>query len=86
MVVTRVRSHGCKTDISLSVLIVYKYKCILQPLELVGHSQILRALALGNLSVPKQLVSAAEDYIIIWNLQQARKQFEKGKYIVLFKP
>ncbi|XP_060577930.1 WD repeat-containing protein 27-like isoform X2 [Ruditapes philippinarum] len=52
-----------------------------KPLELVGHSKILRALALGNLSVPKQLVSAAEDYVIIWNLQQARRQFEKGEKI-----
>ncbi|XP_053373699.1 WD repeat-containing protein 27-like isoform X2 [Mercenaria mercenaria] len=52
-----------------------------KPLDLVGHSKILTALALGNLSVPKQLVSAAEDYVIIWNIQQARKQFEKGEKI-----
>lgn len=49
-----------------------------QPLELVGHSKTLTSLALGNRSTPKLLVSAAEDYIIVWNLHQARLHHEKG--------
>jgi len=45
---------------------------------LVGHSKTLTALAFGNKSQPKLLVSAAEDYVIVWNIQQARQLHEKG--------
>lgn len=67
------------TRTSVGVWSLQDIQC--KPLELVGHSKILRSLALGSVNSPKQLVSAAEDYVIIWNLQYARQQFEKGEKI-----
>ncbi|KAK3591286.1 hypothetical protein CHS0354_004335 [Potamilus streckersoni] len=52
-----------------------------KPLELEGHRKILSALALGCQSSPKLLCSTAEDYVIVWNLQQARQQYQKGEKI-----
>ena len=52
---------------------------IFQPLELEGHSKILTSLSLGQGFDPKYLVSAADDYVILWNLVQARQQLERGE-------
>nr|XP_022329336.1 WD repeat-containing protein 27-like [Crassostrea virginica] len=52
-----------------------------QPLRLEGHRKILTSLVLGNVSNPKKLCSAAEDYIIVWNIHQAQEKVEKGEQI-----
>ncbi|XP_033734815.1 WD repeat-containing protein 27-like [Pecten maximus] len=49
-----------------------------KPLELEGHRKILTSISLGNRSSPKLLCSAAEDYVIVWNLLQARQMVDKG--------
>lgn len=49
-----------------------------KPLELEGHRKILTSLSLGYGYDPKFLVSAADDYVILWNLVQARQQLERG--------
>ena len=63
----------------------FENKIPFQPLELTGHSRILTALALGNCSTPKQLVSAADDYVIVWNLNQARQNMDKGTSVEIVK-
>ncbi|XP_052273878.1 WD repeat-containing protein 27-like isoform X3 [Dreissena polymorpha] len=52
-----------------------------KPLELVGHGKTLTALALGYVALNKLLVSAADDYVIVWDLQKARQQVEKGEKV-----
>ncbi|XP_065943143.1 WD repeat-containing protein 27 [Magallana gigas] len=52
-----------------------------QPLKLEGHRKILTSLVLGNKPDPKRLCSAAEDYIIVWNIHQALEKAEKGEQI-----
>ena len=47
-------------------------------MELEGHRKILTSLSLGYGYDPKFLVSAADDYVILWNLVQARQQLERG--------
>ena len=59
---------------------------LFQPLELEGHSKILTSLCLGHGYDPKLLVSAADDYVILWNLIQARQQLERGKTWIKNKP
>ena len=54
------------------------FTSLFQPLELEGHSKILTSLSLGHGYDPKLLVSAADDYVILWNLIQARQQLERG--------
>ena len=51
---------------------------MLQPLELEGHSKILRCMCFGYGSQPKFLCTAAEDYIIVWNIHQIRRAVDKG--------
>ncbi|KAL4238028.1 WD40 repeat-like protein [Mactra antiquata] len=65
------------TRTSVGIWSIQNITC--KPVELVGHSKILTSLAFGHISAPKLLVSAAEDYVIVWNIQQARQQFEKGE-------
>ncbi|XP_060081594.1 WD repeat-containing protein 27-like [Ylistrum balloti] len=52
-----------------------------KPLELEGHRKILTSISLGSRSSPKLLCSAAEDYVIVWNLLQARQMVDKGVQI-----
>ncbi|KAH3848207.1 hypothetical protein DPMN_090566 [Dreissena polymorpha] len=58
---------------------VHEYVTFMKPLELVGHGKTLTALALGYVALNKLLVSAADDYVIVWDLQKARQQVEKGQ-------
>ncbi|OWF38257.1 WD repeat-containing protein 27 [Mizuhopecten yessoensis] len=52
-----------------------------KPLELEGHRKILTSISLGSRSSPKLLCSAAEDYVIVWNLLKARQMVDKGMQI-----
>ena len=58
----------------------------IQPLRLEGHRKILTSLVLGNVSNPKKLCSAAEDYIIVWNIHQAQENAEKGEWLNIATP
>ncbi|XP_061172644.1 WD repeat-containing protein 27-like isoform X2 [Saccostrea echinata] len=52
-----------------------------KPLKLEGHRKILTSLVLGNVSKPKRLCSAAEDYLIVWNIHQALEKAGKDEQI-----
>lgn len=52
-----------------------------KPLELEGHSKILRCMCFGYGSQPKFLCTAAEDYIIVWNIHQIRRAVDKGNQV-----
>ncbi|XP_078086766.1 WD repeat-containing protein 27 [Mustelus asterias] len=51
---------------------------ILQSLQLKGHHQAITALAFGNHQEPTLLCSAAEDYIIIWDVEACRTSIQEG--------
>ncbi|XP_067901570.1 WD repeat-containing protein 27 isoform X4 [Heterodontus francisci] len=51
---------------------------ILQTLELKGHHRSITALAFGNHCEPTLLCSAAEDYIIIWDIEACRMRIQQG--------
>ncbi|XP_072436475.1 WD repeat-containing protein 27 isoform X1 [Chiloscyllium punctatum] len=51
---------------------------ILQTLELKGHHQSITALAFGNHNEPTLLCSAAEDYVIIWDVEACRMSLQQG--------
>ncbi|XP_055495210.1 WD repeat-containing protein 27 isoform X1 [Leucoraja erinacea] len=49
-----------------------------ESLELIGHRQSVTALAFGHRCEPTLLCSAAEDYIIIWDVEACRMRIEQG--------
>ena len=49
-----------------------------QPLELVGHSHALSSLCFGLHNLNTLLCSCAEDYIIVWNIQQVQAAVADG--------
>ncbi|XP_038671871.1 WD repeat-containing protein 27 isoform X5 [Scyliorhinus canicula] len=51
---------------------------ILQTLQLKGHHQSITALAFGNHHEPMLLSSAAEDYIIIWDMEACQRNIQEG--------
>uniref|UniRef100_UPI00398EF949 WD repeat-containing protein 27 isoform X2 n=1 Tax=Pristiophorus japonicus TaxID=55135 RepID=UPI00398EF949 len=51
---------------------------ILQTLELKGHHQSITALAFGNHYEPTLLCSAAEDYVIIWDVEACQMRIQQG--------
>ncbi|XP_060686690.1 WD repeat-containing protein 27 [Hemiscyllium ocellatum] len=51
---------------------------ILQTLELKGHHQSITALAFGNHNEPTLLCSAAEDYVITWDVEACRMSLQQG--------
>ncbi|XP_041063528.1 WD repeat-containing protein 27 [Carcharodon carcharias] len=51
---------------------------ILQTLELKGHHQSITALTFGNHYEPTLLCSAAEDYIIIWDVEACQMKIQEG--------
>ncbi|XP_074657849.1 WD repeat-containing protein 27-like [Tubulanus polymorphus] len=52
-----------------------------KPLELVGHRKCITALSFNHSSHPQYLCSAGEDYIIVWNIDQARASYEADRQI-----
>ncbi|XP_052766910.1 WD repeat-containing protein 27-like [Mya arenaria] len=68
-----------KTRTDIGAWSLHDISC--KPLELVGHGKTLTALALGNKSSPKLLVSAADDYVIVWDLHQCRQKVERGESV-----
>ncbi|XP_033103711.1 WD repeat-containing protein 27-like, partial [Anneissia japonica] len=48
-----------------------------KPLELIGHGKPICCLCLGSQPRPPLLVSSAQDYIIVWNIQKARDAYEE---------
>lgn len=52
-----------------------------KPLELEGHKKILRCMSFGHVVQPKLLCTAAEDYVIVWNIHQIRQAVDKGNQV-----
>ncbi|KAI8514888.1 WD repeat-containing protein 27 [Branchiostoma belcheri] len=50
-------------------------------LDLVAHRKAVTATSFGFHSQPTLLCTAAEDYIIVWNIEEARHMYEKGQQI-----
>ncbi|XP_035688084.1 WD repeat-containing protein 27-like [Branchiostoma floridae] len=50
-------------------------------LDLVAHKKAVTATSFGFHSQPTLLCTAAEDYIIVWNIEEARHMYEKGQQI-----
>ncbi|XP_051867230.1 WD repeat-containing protein 27-like [Pristis pectinata] len=51
---------------------------LLQSLELKGHHQSVTAVAFGHHHEPTLLCSAAEDYIIIWDMEACQTRIQQG--------
>lgn len=54
---------------------------VVQPLELIAHRKTLRAFCFSHNS-PTLLASGASDYIIVWNVDEAKKCARNGEYII----
>ncbi|XP_064622428.1 WD repeat-containing protein 27-like [Lineus longissimus] len=52
-----------------------------KPLELEGHRRAVTALNVSHYSSPTLLCSAAEDFIIVWNIEHARASLAAGNQI-----
>ncbi|CAH1264288.1 WDR5B [Branchiostoma lanceolatum] len=52
-----------------------------RPLDLVAHRKTVTATTFGFHSQPTLLCTAAEDYIIVWNIEAARHMYEQGQQI-----
>ncbi|XP_071497617.1 WD repeat-containing protein 27-like [Diadema antillarum] len=52
-----------------------------KPLELVAHKKKVSAIAFGKQHNPTLLCTAGSDYIIVWNVEQARATYETGQQI-----
>ncbi|XP_078674143.1 WD repeat-containing protein 27-like isoform X2 [Branchiostoma floridae x Branchiostoma belcheri] len=50
-------------------------------LDLVAHRKAVTATSFGFHSQPTLLCTAAEDYVIVWNIEEARHMYEKGQQI-----
>ncbi|XP_066282972.1 WD repeat-containing protein 27-like [Branchiostoma lanceolatum] len=49
-----------------------------RPLDLVAHKKTVTATSFGFHSQPTRLCTAAEDYIIVWNIEAARHMYEQA--------
>ena len=54
---------------------------IFQPLDLEGHRHPVTGLCFGHRTKPTLLCSAADDYIIVWNIEKARASIDTGKIL-----
>ncbi|XP_059842729.1 WD repeat-containing protein 27 isoform X2 [Hypanus sabinus] len=54
---------------------------LLQSLELKGHHQSVTALTFGHHSEPTLLCSAAEDYVIIWDMEACQMRIQQGSVL-----
>ncbi|XP_076099773.1 WD repeat-containing protein 27-like isoform X1 [Mytilus galloprovincialis] len=52
-----------------------------KPLELEGHRKTLRCMCFGHGSQPKYICTAADDYVIVWNIHLARQAVSKGNQV-----
>ncbi|KAJ8045396.1 WD repeat-containing protein 27 [Holothuria leucospilota] len=52
-----------------------------KPLELLAHKRAVSSVCFGKCHNPTSLCSAADDYVIIWNVEKARSQHENGQQI-----
>ncbi|XP_006823341.2 WD repeat-containing protein 27-like [Saccoglossus kowalevskii] len=51
------------------------------PLQLEGHRRKISCLCFGNRGNPTSLCSAADDFIITWNVEKARNSLDSGQQI-----
>ncbi|XP_071833120.1 WD repeat-containing protein 27-like isoform X2 [Apostichopus japonicus] len=52
-----------------------------KPLELVAHRKSPSSISFGKCFGPTSLCTAADDYVIVWNVEKARSMFENGQQI-----